>query len=307
MNDLDLNLLRVFATLMELRSVTRTAARLGLTQSAVSHALGRLRRTLDDPLFLRGPGGLQPTTRAEEIAPTVRDGLAQLGSVLVHPLFDPGRASRRFTIAAGAYFCILLVPALIERIRREAPGVSLRIVPVTETLVTQLDEGVVDLVLSSASEVPPRFVAEPLYDETMVWIAAAGSTLATQPFDAERIASHPRVVIAVSRLFDTLRGTATDALHQQFVVNRPLEWAATPLGNEAMTVYDSQTAVAVVARTDLVALVPQRIAMRASEAIIVLNREDDARFSLSMLWHNKQRADVGLAWLRATIRLSVES
>ncbi len=307
MLDLDLNLLRVFVTLIELRSVTRAAERLGLTQSAVSHALRRLRRALDDPLFLRGPRELQPTALAEEIAPTVRDGLAQLREVFVRQLFNPERAARRFTIAAGAYFCILLIPALIERIRREAPGVSLRIVPVTETLVTMLDRGAVDLVFGGASKVPSRFVAEPLYDEAMVWIAAAGNPLAEQRFDAERIAAHPRVVIAVSKLFDTPASTTTDALSQHFVMNRPLEAASSSaLGNEAMTVYDSQTAIAVVARTDLVALVPRRMAMRTLEAIVVLPRQEDAVFGLSMVWHNKQRADGGLAWLRATIRQVVE-
>ena len=82
MVELDLNLLRVFDTLFEMRSVTRAAGKLGLTQSAVSHALRRLRDALDDPVFVRAPGGLQPTARAIEIAPGVREGLAQLRGAL---------------------------------------------------------------------------------------------------------------------------------------------------------------------------------------------------------------------------------
>jgi DNA-binding transcriptional LysR family regulator len=83
--DMDLNLLRVFDTLMELRSVTRAADRIGVTQSAVSHALGRLRHALDDPLFVRGAQGLQPTPRASEMAPGVREGLRQINQTLSHP------------------------------------------------------------------------------------------------------------------------------------------------------------------------------------------------------------------------------
>ena len=96
MVEVDLNLLRVFDTLYELRSVTRAASRLGLTQSAVSHALGRLRRAIDDPLFVRAPGGLQPTARAVEMAPGVREGLVQLRGALSPTLFDPASAVRRF-------------------------------------------------------------------------------------------------------------------------------------------------------------------------------------------------------------------
>src|SRR3546814_8209277 len=68
LSEIDLNLLRVFDTLFELGNVTKAGARLGLTQSAVSHALGRLRQSIGDPLFVRAPGGLQPTARAIEIA-----------------------------------------------------------------------------------------------------------------------------------------------------------------------------------------------------------------------------------------------
>ena len=126
MIEIDLNLLRVFDTLIEVRSVTRAAGKLGLTQSAVSHALARLRNALDDPLFVRAPGGLQPTARALEIAPGVREGLAQLRGALSPTEFDPATASRTFTLAAGSYFCVLLVPELIARVRAAAPDVVLR-------------------------------------------------------------------------------------------------------------------------------------------------------------------------------------
>src|SRR3569623_925529 len=125
MANMDLNLLRVFDAIFEVRSVTRTAERLGLTQSAISHALGRLRQAFGDPLFVRHPTGLQPTARAIEIAPGIREGLAQLQQALAPSPFDPATANRRFRINAGAYFCALLVPELIARARKLAPGWSL--------------------------------------------------------------------------------------------------------------------------------------------------------------------------------------
>src|ERR1700761_1711255 len=96
---LDLNLLRVFDALAEEGSVTRAGARLGLTQSAISHALGRLRYALQDELFVRGPEGMRPTARAQEIAPRLREGLHRLQLALAPAEFDPAQAERRVAIA----------------------------------------------------------------------------------------------------------------------------------------------------------------------------------------------------------------
>src|SRR5690349_23354578 len=97
-DNLDLNLLRVFEALVEERSATRAGVRLGLTQSAISHALNRLRYELKDELFVRSPDGMQPTERAAEIAPRLRHGLLQLQLALVPTAFDPERSDRRFTV-----------------------------------------------------------------------------------------------------------------------------------------------------------------------------------------------------------------
>src|ERR1700732_1215728 len=102
-NNLDLNLLRVFEALMDERSATRAGGRLGLTQSAISHALNRLRHVLKDELFVRGPDGMQPTERAAEIAPRLRHGLAQLQLALAPSEFVPASTDRRFTITCTEY------------------------------------------------------------------------------------------------------------------------------------------------------------------------------------------------------------
>jgi DNA-binding transcriptional LysR family regulator len=309
MNNMDLNLLRVFDTVIELRSVTRAAERLGLTQPAVSHALGRLRAELGDPLFLRGANGLQPTARAEEIAPGIREGLRQLRGALSPPAFDPMQANRRFTIAAGAYFCTLLVPLLVERLRREAPGVTLHIVQTTEALVSSMDQGTVDIVLAGYLQMPTRFVEEFLFQEDMVWIAAADHPLAGKPFDPAGIAGAPRVMLSTGRLLDVSQAAAVDALYEQHFRTGPPGVALAAGPEDAHTVYDSQTAIEIVARTNMVALAPRRIAARAKqrEAIAILSPHENAlSFSLSMFWHRKQTADMGLEWLRAKIRQSAE-
>src|SRR3954454_25173177 len=102
-DSLDLNLLRVFEALMEERSATRAGAKLGLTQSSISHALNRLRYVLKDELFFRSPDGLHPTDRAAVIAPLLRDGLLQLQLGSAPSEFAPERSARRFTITCTEY------------------------------------------------------------------------------------------------------------------------------------------------------------------------------------------------------------
>lgn len=304
MLEVDLNLLRVFDTLYELRSVTRAAARLGLTQSAVSHALRRLRDGLDDPLFVRAPGGLQPTARAAEIAPGVREGLAQLRGALSPTVFDPATAVRRFTIAAGAYFCALLVPELIARVRAAAPEVMLRIVPLGPDLMTELDEGGIDLAFGAFTRVPSRLSTEPLYREELVWIAAAGSPLATTPFDHVAFAAAPRLAISAGRPFETLRSAVPEGVLERKLIADAGETMVAGQGGDGV-VYDSLTAIAIVARTDMVALVPRRFAERdgGEQDVAMLDAPGEGGgVDLVMLWHGKFEDDAGLAWLRGVIR-----
>src|SRR5947209_6259307 len=124
---LDLNLLRIFEALMDERSATRAGARLGLTQSAISHALNRLRYVLQDELFVRSPDGMQPTERATEIAPRLRQGLLQLQLALAPSEFIPARTERRFTVTCTEYAGAVLLPPLIARLRAEAPRASLNV------------------------------------------------------------------------------------------------------------------------------------------------------------------------------------
>src|ERR1700749_4262772 len=123
----DLNLLRVFDVLLEERSVTRTGARLGLTQSAVSHALNRLRYMLNDDLFTRGSAGMQPTPRAIEMGPQVHAALNQLAAALAPADFDPATSERRFSVVTGAYASAVLAPALASRLAEAAPQADLMI------------------------------------------------------------------------------------------------------------------------------------------------------------------------------------
>ena len=304
MSDIDLNLLRVFDTLFELGNVTKAGARLGLTQSAVSHALGRLRQSVGDPLFVRAPGGLQPTARAIEIAPGVREGLAQFRTALSPSAFDPTTAERRFAIAAGSYFCALLIPKLLARARRSAPGVSFRVQPLGGDLLVDLDEGTVDLALGAFTKVPKRLRLGTLFHEELVWIAAGASPLVGRRLRQAEIAEQPRVVIATGKAFETLRLlTSEGGLERRTITDTgdpPIEASSEP----PVSVYDVMTALAVVGRTDCIALVPKRFAQQDGDrhGVAILDVADSGDgVDLTMLWHSKFEEDAGVRWLREIV------
>jgi DNA-binding transcriptional LysR family regulator len=303
MSDPDFNLLRVFEILMEERQVTGAAKRLNLTQSAVSHALRRLRKLFDDPLFLRGTGGLTPTARAEEMAPDIRDGLNQLRRALSPAPFDPASSARRFTIAAGSYFCDLFVPTIVEHVRRDAPSASLRFVPVTEQLVSLLDQGSVDLVLGGLPDASARLIEEPLFEEEIVWVSAASNPVAPHAIDMAALEAMPRVTISIPRPWNL---PSSGADHELAVCPRMMIEAGMSARDGALNVYDSQTALGIVARTSTVALVPRRLATLAAAAGCVAILTPAIAFTtVSMLSHRKQQHDGGLAWLREIVRRSV--
>src|ERR687892_2125015 len=127
--DLDLNLLRVFDAVLREKGVTAAAARLELTQPAVSNALARLRAVFGDALFVRTPSGMEPTPFARGVAEPVRQALALLDSALAHgPGFDPPTATRTFRFYMSDLGQVEFLPPLVERVHRDAPGVRLEAV-----------------------------------------------------------------------------------------------------------------------------------------------------------------------------------
>src|SRR5918994_2227787 len=146
-HDIDLNLLRVFDAVLHKKGVTPAAARLGLTQPAVSNALARLRKVFGDVLFVRTPRGVDATPFARELAEPVRQALALLESALAHgPGFDPATATRAFRFYMSDLGQIEFLPPLVERVQRDAPGVRLEAVALeVEDIADALAAGGLDL------------------------------------------------------------------------------------------------------------------------------------------------------------------
>src|ERR1019366_9524786 len=181
-NTFDLNLLVVFDAVMQEKNLTRTGQRLGLTQSAVSHALSRLRHMLNDELFVRSPEGMLPTPRAERMAGPIHQALQDLRIVLEADEFEPSQASRRFTIAANNYAARAVIPAFVRCVAMLAPSVVIEVRPIgLLNTLDQLDAGTVELVLDTVGEGAERFKCVGLLEDDYVAILSADHPVAGEP------------------------------------------------------------------------------------------------------------------------------
>lgn len=308
-SNLDLNLLRIFDALIEERSVTRAGERLGLTQSAVSHALGRLRHLLGDPLFTRKSGGVEPTPRALEIGPALHAALRQLEEALSPPVFDPLTGERRFTLAAGPYACTILVPALVERLHQAAPKVELLIEAYGLDYHERLDSGRIDAAVVSRDGAAPRFKFVPLFNEDMVWVVRRGHPLALGVLTEARLAAARRIVISGYRdAVEADAGGVGAAISRRSAQDREDGRAAGQ--SVGVTVPDAFSAVVIASRSDMAALVPRRLAQAAATNGNVTMMEplrSVAPLEIGALFRADRLAQPAVAWFAKTLREVAQS
>jgi DNA-binding transcriptional LysR family regulator len=196
----DLNLLLVFEALMRERHVTRAAERLFLSQPALSHALKRLRESLDDPLFIRTETGMQPTPRAQALQPVVQQALALLREGLAPPaMFSPANSTRRFTLATTDYFEEVMYPPFLSQLLAYAPDISFSIELITPDVLSEgLEQRHVDMVvgLDSQSALPSGVIQTPWMDEELVCLAASHNERVGEALDIAQFAQEAHVELA---------------------------------------------------------------------------------------------------------------
>ena len=203
---LDLNLLRVFDAVMEERSVLRASQKVFLSQSAVSHALARLREMLEDELFVRTATGMQPTARALAMAVPIRDALKSLEAAIELPKFEPASSTKTFTIAASDFMTMVVVPRLLELLRCEAPLIDIVIRPGTRIdLAEQIDLGRIDTAIGTFSGAPRRFLSVPLFEYDDVLIVNSSRKLGTLSLETSPVFRSSSFPLAESK-----KGRSTD-------------------------------------------------------------------------------------------------
>jgi DNA-binding transcriptional LysR family regulator len=294
---LDLNLVLALDALLAERHVTRAATRLGVSQSAASHALARLRDLLGDPLLVRGPrGAMQPTPRALALAPLLNRALTDVAAALRKPeRFAPSTARRTFHIGAGDYAELVLLPALAARLAKTAPGIDLFIRTVPEDIPGAIAQGDFDAVIAPAR---PRDVAGPgiyqrlLFEETFVCAVRRGHPAAERRLTLERFCALDHLLIAPR---GTYGGFVDDAL--------------AALGKErrvALAVPHFLIVPHVVASTDLIVTLASRIAAAFAEShrLVTLRPPSElgiSGFPMHLIWHERAHADDAQRWLREQI------
>lgn len=305
-NAVDLNLLRVFDALLEEGSVTRAGARLGLSQSAVSHSLGRLRTLLDDELFVRTASGIRPTTRATEMGPDVHAALRQIQAALSVKAFNPAETERRFTVMAGAYTNAVLTPVLVERLAAEAPKAELVIAWGDPDVMEQLDAQRVDFVVGPSEQSPDRVLVSPMLREALVWVVRAGHPLTKGKITIERLAETPHVAI---------RRRRTDPDERPFTVVMRGSWEDYgAFENElrtrglkrriGVTVPDTYSALAIVRRSEMAALIPRRVATAAAQTGFVELLKPPyppSEVELSLLCLRERMSEPAQRWMHGLI------
>lgn len=288
---IDLNLVVVLDALLSERHVTRAAARLGITQSAASHALARLRDLLDDPILVRGPRGTMiPTVRASALEPAVHRILADLASVLRgDATFDPATARRTFHLGTTDYVELVLLPRLVERLQRIAPGIDLIAHTLTDYGDAGLAAGTFDVVIC-----PPRGTARSagtyekvLFDESFTCIVRGGHPLAGARLTLPRYCAAAHVLVAPR---GTLGSFVDDALAS--------------LGRSrriAVAVPHFLVVPYLVANSDLIATVATRVASTFADALGLVRMAPPFAlpgFQLALAWHERTHDDPAHRWLR---------
>ena len=287
---IDLNLLAAFDALMSERNVTRAAARVRVSQPAMSAALSRLRKLFGDPLFLRSAQGLLPTPRARELADPLSQSLRQIEAVLVKkPQFDPARASLTFTLGLSDYPACVLLPRLVRALAERAPGVSLGIHSFNDRdrAVELLDAGTADAAIGVAPTYPDgRILTRPiLEDEFVTIVARQHSPKGRGGMDMKTFLSLAHVLVSPE---GERHGHVDDVLAQRGK-RRTL----------ALTLPQMLAASLVVASTRLTATVLKRVALTSSAArklALFTPPLPLPAITFDLLWH--RRADSHPAQIR---------
>jgi len=290
---LDLNLLLVFDALLAERNVTRAGERVGLSQPAVSRALGRLRHYFGDPLFVRNRGTMEPTARAMALALPVRRGLEQIAQgVGLAPDFDPARAEAQVLLATADYMEIVFLPALMHRLAREAPRIEIVSRPITTaTIAGRLNTGRADLALWPLALDTGDLRSTPLLREEMVCIAAHDHPAIRDGLTLALFHSLPHLRISPE-------GEGTSAV-DNVLAARGLK------RRTRATVTSHAAAPRIVTETEMIATVPQRVARIYQDAArlrVWPLPVPIPGFTVDMVWPQRLDQHPVHGWLRGIVR-----
>lgn len=302
LRQLDLNLLLAFDALADAGGVTAAAQTLGLSQSAMSHTLGRLRVALGDPLLVRAGAKMALTPRAEALKGPVRDALLDLErAAFFEEGFEPGSSERTFRMRSPDLFDLLILPPLYRRLHERAPGVDLLVRPLGGPgLEAELSEGIIDLAVvpvapwSRAETKTSERRRKGLLEDRHHCFLRRGHRF-EGGLDLEQYLSADHLLVAPD---GDGPGLVDRLLEQQGLFRRV-----------ALRVPSFAVAHRLVAESDLVLTAPASLGLvPGAQTILQLEPPlDIAPHNLALTWHARQDRDPGLQWFRAEVAATVQS
>ncbi|MGL5836173.1 MAG: LysR family transcriptional regulator [Waterburya sp.] len=295
---IDLNLLVAFEALFKERSVTLAAQRLYLGQPATSAALGRLRTLFNDELFIRVGREMRPTAKAQMIAPGIFAALQQVRQTLQsHQNFEAALDSRSLAIGSADYMSFVLLPKLIAHCQQAAPYLNFRIIEFEKDLVGDLlEKGTVDLAIGVFPHPPRQFLCLPLFQECFVGIARKNHpALIQKPITLDVFAN-------LSHALHTIRRDEIGVI-DRVLAKHNLQRRV------ALTVPHMLVLPSIIASTDLITVIPARMAQyfsRINEIEVFDLPINLDPWTISMLWSQLSDNDEAGRWLRQTLQTLCE-
>lgn len=288
---LDLNLLLVFEAMLLHRNVTAAAAHIGITQSAMSNALGRLRRHFDDTLFVNTRNGMLPTPRAHDLSKPLRGALALVRSASVpREDFDPTQSRRVFRMHMSDVGEMVFLPALVRRLDELGASVRVETVQLTsEQISEQLESGEIDFAVGYLPGLKRNVESSVLFKEQYVCMTRRGHPLARGD------AMTARAFLAASHVFIESMGSG----HR--IIERTLERAGHKR-DAALRVPHFMVVPMIVAHTDRIVTVPSRVARVFESLMQVRSLTMPIRipsFDVALFWHPRFNKEPGIGWMQA--------
>jgi DNA-binding transcriptional LysR family regulator len=292
---IDLNLLVVFDAVMRERSTTRAGKRLGLSQPAVSHALKRLRHMLKDELFVRGPLGMMPTPRAEQLTMPVRAAMDGLQEALEPDEFEPGTATQSFKVAVDNYAAIVLVARIAANVAKLAPGLRLDFRPSgTLNVLDLLDRSELHLSVGASDVNAERFTRKRLLQDEFVAVMRRDHPLSKDELvSKEALADAKQLEISSAQFGNETVGESSARPKRQTGIRAPILSAAR-----------------ILATSDFVCILPLKVAIEMTRSRELAYRglaRPPKAIETSMVWLRRLDNQPAHAWLRNEIAKAVDS
>jgi DNA-binding transcriptional LysR family regulator len=295
LRNVDLNLLLALHALLEERHVTRAAKRSFLSQSAMSRALDRLRETFGDPLLIRTGRVYERTVRGERVMRELESLMPRLEAIVGGEKFDPWRSQDRFRVAMTDHATMILLPMILQRVRRAAPHARLELSAWRTEAYEDVAAGRIDLALS-AEAVPAALESEVIINFDFVCLVGSAQPVRARRFTLKQYLQLPHALV------ETLDG-------QQTMVDRPLA----QLGLKRRAVLRLPffvPAIFAIGQTDLVLTVPRilaKITAKIAGVRVVEPPREIKAFPYFMAWHPRLSEEPTHAWFREQLRIVARS